>query len=113
MYLNSLRHSINSVKSIDTKVVGEVNTLNPITMVISILFVATGLFSAGMSTSLMQQYYTNDEYRLIWPGNSKEILATIIVIWLAFTNLIRLGYTQVGSQPMVSYLTVADFYFKT
>ena len=37
----------------------------------------------------------------------------IVVIWLAFVNLIKMGYQSVGSEPMRSYLQVADFYFKT
>lgn len=52
--LNSLRHSINSLQLIDTKARGKVQFFHPITIVVSLGFVAIGLFMAGILTQLMQ-----------------------------------------------------------
>lgn len=55
----------------------------------------------------------NDEYRIVTPGNWKEIALTIIIIWFSFVGLLSAGYSFIGSTPMKAYLTVADIYFKT
>ena len=110
---NCLRHTISSVNAINTKNGEEVSFANPVKILISIIFVCIGVLAAGPLTQLMQQYYTNDEYRLVLPGNLREMMLYIIVIWLAYVNMIKMGYKSIGSEPMKSYLQVTDFYFKT
>ncbi len=109
--LNSLRHSINSVRFIKS---GAFSLLDPIVVPISIFYVVLALFVSTPLTQFMQQVQSRaDEYSFILPSKSLELFQTNVAVWLTFAVLIQNKHTWIGSNSMRAYLSVADFYFKT
>ena len=108
--LNSLRHSISSIALMQTKqkeaaaTNTQISITNPLVAAISIIFVIIGVAASGPLTHLMQQHYSNDEYRLILPDNLKDTLVKIVIVWAVYVNSINMGYTVLGSQSMSAYL---------